>query len=151
MWKSRGFTLSSSWVSKLRTLFLRLSSAALWRKSPFRLLVSETSYLRSLPRTHEHRWGSEHRSSGKSRALPSILRQSPAPCFTHLWTRPLRACLRLDLSPEWEWAEDQGQDVFIVLKFDSFLKNNFIWIHVVEDYVSTFLSNFTASTWSLTL
>lgn len=38
MWKSRGFTLSSSWVSKLRTLFLRLSSAALWRKSPFRYL-----------------------------------------------------------------------------------------------------------------
>lgn len=122
-------------------------------KKPISLLVSETTYLRSLPRTHEHRWGSEHRSSGKSRALPSILRQSPTPCFTHLWTRPLRACLRLDLSPEWEWAEDQGQDVFIVLKFDffSFLKNDFIWIHIVEDYVSTFLSNCTASTWSLTV
>lgn len=150
MWKSRGFTLSSSWVSKLRTLFLRLSSAALWRKSPFR-------YLCPRPRSCGHY--PELMSIGEGQSTDQVVNREL--CLPSSVNLPRHASLTCEQDPyvhAWGWTylpngsglrtKAKMYLLYWSLIYLFFLKkNDFIWIHIVEDYVSTFLSNFTASTW----
>lgn len=66
-WRSSGSTPSSLQMSQL--LSLRVSPATLGRK--LTLLVSAVSFFWSLPKTHDHRWGLERTSTGKTKVLPS--------------------------------------------------------------------------------
>lgn len=96
MWKSRGFTLSSSWVSKLRTLFLRLSSAALWRKSPFR-------YLYPRPRTCGHY--PELMSIGEGQSTDQVVNREL--CLPSSVNLPRHASLTCEQDPyvhAWGWT-----------------------------------------------